>query len=62
MGIRKTGKAIDFFVECTLYGFTYDRRKTQVERFTQQQLRELKKDVKRKNNKKNKRSRNKKRI
>ena len=60
MKIKKIEKSIDLFVECTLYGFTYDRRKTQVERFTQQQLRELKKDVKRKNNKKNKRNRNKK--
>lgn len=62
MGIRKKGKTIDLFVECTLYGFVYDKRKTQVERLTQQQLRELKKDVKRKNKTKNKRSRNKKRI
>ena len=60
MGIKKIGKSIDLFVECTLYGFTYDKRKTQVERLTQQQLRELKKDVKRKNKRKNKRSRNKK--
>lgn len=60
MKIKKIGKAIDLFVECTLYGFTYDKRKTQVERLTQQQLRELKKDVKRKNKRKNKRSRNKK--
>lgn len=62
MGVRKKGKAIDLFTECTLYGFVYDNRKTQVERLTQQQLRELKKDVKRKNKTKNKRSRNKKRI
>lgn len=62
MKIKKIGKAIDLFVECTLYGFTYDNRKTQVERLTQQQLRELKKDVKRKNKKQNTRNRNKKRI
>ena len=62
MKIKKIGKAIDLFVECTLYSFTYDKRKTQVERLTQQQLRELKKDVKRKNKKQNTRNRNKKRI
>ena len=60
--LEKKGKVIDLFVECTLYGFVYDKRKTQVERLTQQQLRELKKDVKRKNKKQNTRNRNKKRI
>lgn len=59
MKIKKIGKSIDLFVECTLYGFVYDKRKIQVERLTQQQLRELK-NVKPKYNKKNKRNRNKK--
>lgn len=60
MAIKKIGKALDLFVECTLYGFTYDKRKIQVERLTQKQLRELKENVKRKNNSKNKGNRNKK--
>lgn len=59
MGIRKIGKALDLFVECTLYGYTYDKRKQHVERYTQKELRELKEDVKRKNIIKNTRSRNK---
>ena len=57
MAIKIVNKALDKYVECTLYGFVYDLRKVKVERSTQKELREL--NVKRTHSKQNKRSRNK---
>lgn len=51
MAIRIVNKALDKYVECTLYGFVFDNRKVKVERSTQKESREL--NVKRKNNRKN---------
>ena len=40
MAIKIVNKALDKYVECTLYGFVYDARKVKVERSTQKELRE----------------------